>query len=215
MDKEISTATLPELAQSINRAQSRIESLLTDAVENAVTAGNALICAKALVLHGEWQKWISDNCQISDRTARAYMRLARELPKLSHAKRQSVAVLPLRDVFAEMATPRSTQTDYPPLDVMVSHLTPNEGKWIINQSTSVVRTRKFTVVIPKERGKNEITYQIVSMHGLSDGTGYIEACKPIYAFGIPRVLWMLGVSTSPLDWGVIDPILELENELAA
>lgn len=103
---EIIVSTLPELARTINRAQANVENLLNEAVENAVIAGQALIEAKAQVKHGEWQDWISENCSIADRTARSYMRLARELPKLDYEKRQSVAVLPLRDAIAALANPK-------------------------------------------------------------------------------------------------------------
>ena len=103
---ELLKSELPELARTINRAQADIESALNQAVENAVIAGQALIEAKAAVKHGEWQDWISVNCRISDRTARSYMRLAREIPKLDSEKRLSVAVLPLRDVIGALATPK-------------------------------------------------------------------------------------------------------------
>ena len=71
----------------------------------------------------------------------------------------------------------------------------------------------FTIVIPKRRGRKEVVYSIVIMHGLDDGTGFVESCKPCYSFGIPSILYFLGVSTSPLDWGVIDPVPELQKIL--
>jgi hypothetical protein len=71
--------------------------------------GELLIAAKAQVKHGEWLPWLQSNCpQISDRTARHWMQIARDwesipaevegirdaLVALSPAKTETVAILP-------------------------------------------------------------------------------------------------------------------------
>ena len=53
---EIIQSDLPELARTINRAQANVESLLNEALGHALEAGSALIQAKSLVRHGEWQE---------------------------------------------------------------------------------------------------------------------------------------------------------------
>lgn len=60
------------------------------AVQHAINAGNLLIEAKSLVRHGEWGPWLQD-VGLPERTARNYMRLARnsgyvaDLPTVSQA----------------------------------------------------------------------------------------------------------------------------------
>jgi hypothetical protein len=72
------------------------------AVEHAIAAGELLIEAKKQVKHGEWQIWLMANCDISERTVQAYMRLARTPLE----KRNAVADLPLREALASLAKPK-------------------------------------------------------------------------------------------------------------
>jgi Protein of unknown function (DUF3102) len=68
-------------------------------IENAITAGNLLIEAKAkLNKHGQWLPWLRANCTMSERTAQLYMRPARFAPELQ-AKSASLA-----DLTIERAT---------------------------------------------------------------------------------------------------------------
>jgi Protein of unknown function (DUF3102) len=46
------------------------------AAERAIEAGRALIEAKALVKHGEWLPWLREHCQLPERTAQLYMKIA-------------------------------------------------------------------------------------------------------------------------------------------
>jgi hypothetical protein len=73
-------------------------------VEHAMVAGDLLIEAKAQLKHGEWLPWLTEHCSISDRTARLYMRLARNRPEIE-AKRQHVADLSLRAALELLAPP--------------------------------------------------------------------------------------------------------------
>ena len=96
MTKDIA---LPDLATAINTQHQAVETSLRSAVEHATKAGDLLLQAKASVKHGEWLPWLSANCSMSERTARNYMRLAKELPKLDDEKRQRVADLPMREAL--------------------------------------------------------------------------------------------------------------------
>jgi hypothetical protein len=69
---------------------------LRSGVEHAIRAGELLLEAKRLHRRGQWTKWIADNLSFSDRTARAYMQLAR----MPIEKRQRVADLPLRETLS-------------------------------------------------------------------------------------------------------------------
>jgi hypothetical protein len=50
---------------------------LRRSIENGIAAGELLIEAKAQLRHGQWLPWLQDNCNLSERTAQLYMRLAK------------------------------------------------------------------------------------------------------------------------------------------
>jgi hypothetical protein len=102
------TPSLASLAQQINQEHASCVEAFKATLTHARHAGELLISAKAQVRHGEWLPWLKDNCpQVSDRTARNYMRIAREweaipaevdgikdaLAALSPAKTETVANL--------------------------------------------------------------------------------------------------------------------------
>lgn len=72
-------------------------------MKHACEAGERLIQAKAMLPHGQWLPWLEANCEVSERSAQAYMRVARELPKLEGSKAQRVADLPLREAVRLLA----------------------------------------------------------------------------------------------------------------
>src|SRR5262249_60382448 len=94
MSKKTTTygAELEELAAVIRKNHDDALSSLKLAVMHAITAGEALIEAKARVKHGEWLPWLAEHCDLSERTAQGYMRLARAPLE----KRNCVGDLPLR-----------------------------------------------------------------------------------------------------------------------
>ena len=100
----IEAPNLVALATAINKAITEAEVFATTATESALIAGDALIVAKKLVAHGEWENWLTTNCAIAVRTAQAYMRLAKAIPMLDEAKAQRVTDLPLREAFKAIAT---------------------------------------------------------------------------------------------------------------
>ena len=96
--------SLDMLATLIKSAVDDTMRAATNAVEGALIVGKMLIDAKAQVKHGEWDNWITQNCNLAPRTARGYMRLANTVPQLDDSKRQRVADLPLREAFKAIAT---------------------------------------------------------------------------------------------------------------
>lgn len=103
--------SLPELAQQINTRVQAAEDQARNAMQNALEAGVLLNDAKALVPHGTWNDWLTQNCTAAPRTARAYMRLATKYRELPESKRQRVADLPIREAFKAIATePTSPRT---------------------------------------------------------------------------------------------------------
>jgi hypothetical protein len=91
------------LAKRINAAHAATTQAAHRALEHARQAGDLLIEAKAVVPHGEWLPWLETNCpDVTERTAQAYMRVARRWPELE-AKAQRVADLPIRQALALLA----------------------------------------------------------------------------------------------------------------
>jgi hypothetical protein len=87
-----------ELCQEVEQAERDWQS----AVRHAIRAGELLTEAKSQVKHGEWLPWLEANFPGSDRSARQYMRLARESAR--------VADLPtIRDAVALLANPSSSE----------------------------------------------------------------------------------------------------------
>lgn len=77
-------------------------------LQHAVAAGVLLVEAKSRTAHGEWCAWLEVNCEMSERTARAYMRVARAHRNLGSVNRQRVADSSFRGalkLLSKAATP--------------------------------------------------------------------------------------------------------------
>ena len=105
--------TLPALAQQINGEHRQCEEAIGAAVQHAIRAGELLVEAKALCQHGEWLSWLGANFEGSERTAQAYMRVAREWPKLADGDPQRVADLSYREAVRLLAAPRELGPETP------------------------------------------------------------------------------------------------------
>lgn len=60
-----------------NRLHREIQELQTDAKNKAAEIGKMLINKKKEVGHGNFTKWVENNCEFSERTAQVYLKLAR------------------------------------------------------------------------------------------------------------------------------------------
>ena len=99
-----SEGRLGEIADQVGEEHRLCAQSLREGLGHAINAGNLLLEAKALCVHGAWGNWLRDNTGISERTAQLYMRVARGLPLLE-AKAQHVADLSLREAVALLAEP--------------------------------------------------------------------------------------------------------------
>jgi Protein of unknown function (DUF3102) len=89
---KLSLEQLTKNAQLINAAHKVVVSANKTSIEKAIEAGEMLKACKDSVSHGEWSKWLYDTCRdISDETARLYMRLAdpKNAQKLEEAAKQN------------------------------------------------------------------------------------------------------------------------------
>jgi tRNA(Ile)-lysidine synthase TilS/MesJ len=74
--------SLEDLANRIKAAHAGVLEASKNVVQKAIQAGMALREAKAKLVHGEWLPWLKDNCNVSERHANNYMKLAANKPKL-------------------------------------------------------------------------------------------------------------------------------------
>ena len=115
----IPVASLGELANAINAEHQAAERTARTALDHARAAGDKLLQAKAQVDHGQWLPWLAAHCpELADRTARAYMRLARNWAQLT-LKSATVADLTINDALKLLNAPDS---DIDPLESWLSGL---------------------------------------------------------------------------------------------
>ncbi len=78
-------APAESLADRINAEHRAANEAAASAIEHARLAGELLLEAKASVAHGAWGAWLSVNFEGSERTAQAYMRIAKRWPEIRAA----------------------------------------------------------------------------------------------------------------------------------
>jgi len=117
MTKAITNNRLAEIAATVQIEHNATMGALRESMAHAVNIGALLTEAKQLVKHGDWGKWIMDNCQFSERTAQNYMRVYAKYPQL--AKSATVADLTYREAVGLLAEPNQIKT-----------IEPSAGGWI-------------------------------------------------------------------------------------
>ena len=92
--------SLPDLAVRIKAEHEAVTLALNESVRHAIAAGELLIEAKAQLQHGQWLPWLRDRCNISERTAQLYMRVAKNWDEIEAQMRNGVADLSLNEAAA-------------------------------------------------------------------------------------------------------------------
>jgi hypothetical protein len=93
-------AVLADLAARINAAHARVGASMTEGMRSATEAGKLLLEAKSTAPHGQWLPWLKANCKFSERTAQAYMQVARRMASADEAEAQRVADMSFREALA-------------------------------------------------------------------------------------------------------------------
>jgi len=102
MTTETFDPVLAALAQRIKAAVKAYTEAGQNAVQRAIEAGKVLNEAKAKFKHGEWGKWLKEQCDTPERTARRCMRLAANQAELEEKlKTKSATLADLTIVGAE------------------------------------------------------------------------------------------------------------------
>jgi hypothetical protein len=100
--------SLADLAARIKAEHGACAAALHSSLQHALAAGDLLIEAKAQLRHGEWLPWLNENCAVSERMARLYMRLAANRETIEAKSATGVADLSIRGAIALIATPRNS-----------------------------------------------------------------------------------------------------------
>jgi hypothetical protein len=92
--------SLEHLAAQIHEKHQQIRISLRTGIERACETGVLLVQAKNMLEHGKWLPWLSDNCNLAERTAQLYMKLAQnrdslgDIPHLTIGKAVSMLAAP-------------------------------------------------------------------------------------------------------------------------
>jgi hypothetical protein len=91
---------LSALAREIDAEHRQVEAATLSAILHARNAGQLLLEAKARLRHGAWLPWLAANCDVKERQARNYMRIAERWELISN--RQRAADLTVRGALELM-----------------------------------------------------------------------------------------------------------------
>lgn len=120
-------------ARQAPQAERGIESITAEIIQLKQDAGNAilgigqrLIEAKAMLPHGEWLPWLTEQVEFSERTARNFMRLAREW-----TNRQALADLGAAKALTLLALPPEEREQF----MAENHVVNGEEKTVIDMTS--------------------------------------------------------------------------------
>jgi hypothetical protein len=100
--------SIDELAERIRKAQAGYIDAASNAVMHAIDAGQALIAAKELTLHGQWGKFLK-RCEIGERQAERYVRLA-QLVAANPTCKSDLADLTIERAIKKLSPPKPHTT---------------------------------------------------------------------------------------------------------
>jgi hypothetical protein len=99
-----------DLARAINDKLSQMIASARTTLQRAIEIGELLVIAKERVGHGNFEAWVTDHCQLSYRSARRYMTLARDRTEIeAQAKMANVANLNVTTAQRLLAPPKKQE----------------------------------------------------------------------------------------------------------
>ena len=120
------TGQAPSTERSIGDITTEILRLKQDAGNAILGIGQRLIEAKAMLPHGEWLPWLTEQVEFSERTARNFMRLAREW-----TNRQALADLGAAKALTLLALPPEERERF----MEENHVVDGEEKAVIDMTS--------------------------------------------------------------------------------
>ena len=133
------TALATEIRQKLTVARRHGQATLAALMD----AGDRLTEAKSVLAHGQWDGWLSENFELSDRTARLYMQLAEHRERVE-AKMASVAILTVRGALLAIAEDEARQSYEQRNRELLAAEQAKRGEW----AKDPIGTRPAAVVQP-------------------------------------------------------------------
>jgi Protein of unknown function (DUF3102) len=95
---------LVELAERIRTEHQAVVGAVRTGLQHAMAAGELLLEAKQQVSHGQWGEWVSRHCEINERVAQMYMRVAEKWGEIE-SKAKPVSDLTLKAALKLISGP--------------------------------------------------------------------------------------------------------------
>jgi hypothetical protein len=185
---------LADLAARIRSAHEAARLSARQTIQHALAAGELLLEAKALVGHGLWGDWLHQHCDVSERTAQAYMRLSRNRLAVE-SNPQPAADLTIKAALEGLAKPRpSVEIETDP--AVTDYYLPDQGKARIGTVEDGKTLEIFGVI----ESVNHPGYFFVAHVEIIEADDYGVAAltrRPVRADAIGPVLRMM---TRHPDW---------------
>jgi hypothetical protein len=108
------------LAEMANGAASNVERNLQSAVQNAITAGRALIAAKSQCQHGQWLPWLKHNWKFAPSLAQRYMQMSTGVEICGDASSIAEALRMIADAKPKIQNRTELEYVYADVDVVAS-----------------------------------------------------------------------------------------------
>jgi len=183
---EASTENTAALAETANAEHEAAEEAAGRAIEHARRAGEALLAAKERIPHGSWGAWLTDHFQGSERTAQAYMRVAKRWEQL-HGNPQAPADLTLEGALRLLAEP-SQRTPAEKLDAWLDGLKAEAERIVAKRDEIKTEMERLPeTVTPQNHCKVQnrlkslgasLLYQERCLHAIHDQlTEFLELCE--------------------------------------
>jgi hypothetical protein len=187
---------LERLATEINQEHAAFESVLRAGMAHALRCGDLLMAAKKLVAHGGWLPWLAANCTVSERTAQAYIRVARHRAELEEKSATGVADLSFREGLRLLAEPTQADESWQDEAKPDSKYIPPEG-FILRGW----HNRTEITIAPYQQQPGYCFVMRLDDHDPPDGGGIVEGTKrPVRNNYIEATLRILKVDVDSFQW---------------
>lgn len=196
MSAPVVVSDLRALADEINAAHVACERAVREGLARAAEVGRLLLQAKGQVPHGGWAEWRRTHCRFAERTAQAYMRVAKQWDRLGKTA-TGVADLSFRGALALLAEPKPEPPPAPPTPQASAHVPPaghrllgdlGGGDRIWIEPSAHPGGPYYYVTVMQDDGEDG---------GIVDGT-----IKPVLAYGIAAYLeaWVSAPRLAAVRW---------------
>ena len=128
----------------LSRIESEIRVLQRETALGILSIGDKLLEAKEIVPFGEWEKWLSQNIEMSNRTARNFMRIAQAF---IGEDRQAIADLEITKLYLLVELPEDKR-----------------NKLLDSYSIREMTTRELKSVISNEKNNSSLKNALDDFH---------------------------------------------------